>query len=114
MGRASKQKGKRGELELVRELRNLGILDARRSQQYCGTESSADIVGVPKLHIECKRSERLSIYDAYYQAVNDSGDSGDLPVLMHRRSHQPWLVIMAMDDWAKLYKAYAQHLENMW
>ena len=113
MGRASKQKGKRGELELAHELRKLGVPDARRSQQYCGTGSSADIVGVPKLHIECKRSEKLSIYNAYYQAVKDSGDSGDLPVLMNRRSHQPWLVIMSVDDWVKLYKAYAQHLENM-
>ena len=106
MGRASKQKGKRGELELARQLRKLDILDARRSQQYCGAESSADIVGAPMVHIECKRSERLSLYDAYNQAAKDTGDSGNLPVLVHRRSRLPWLTIMSLDDWIKFYKAY--------
>lgn len=106
MGQISKQKGKRGELELAHELRKLGVPNARRSQQFCGTESSADIVGAPLVHIECKRSERLSLYDAYNQAAKDTGDSGNLPVLIHRRSRVPWLTIMSLDDWIKLYKAY--------
>ena len=39
MGKTSRDKGKRGELELVAELRRLAFGSARRAHQYCGTES---------------------------------------------------------------------------
>lgn len=106
MGKASRNKGKRGELELSHELQHLGFQAAHRSQQYCGTNSSADVTGLPGIHIECKRTESLSVYSAYEQAVRDSAGASDLPVVMHRRSRRPWLVIMSLSDWAKLYRAY--------
>ena len=106
MGKASRNKGKHGELELSHTLQQLGFQTAHRSQQYCGTASSADVIGLPGVHIECKRSETLSVYAAYEQAVKDSVGSSDLPVVMHRRSRRPWLVIMSLSDWAKLYRAY--------
>ena len=95
MGKASRNKGKHGELELSHTLQQLGFQTAHRSQQYCGTPSSADVIGLPGVHIECKRSETLSVYAAYEQAVKDSVGSSDLPVVMHRRSRRPWLVIMS-------------------
>ena len=106
MGKTSREKGKRGELELVHELQRLGFPDAHRSQQYCGSASSADVLGVPGIHIECKRIEKLSLYNAYGQAVRDSAGSTDIPVVMHRQNNRPWLVIMGLDDWAKLYQAF--------
>lgn len=106
MGKASRSKGKRGELELSHELQRLGFQAAHRSQQYCGMASSADVIGLPSVHIECKRTESLSLYTAYEQAVRDSAGSSDLPVVMHRRSRRSWLVIMSLSDWAKLYRAY--------
>ena len=106
MGAASRNKGKRGELELSHMLQQFGFQTARRSQQYCGTASSADVTGLPDIHIECKRTESLSVYSAYEQAVRDSAGSSDLPVVMHRRSRRPWLVIMSLRDWAKFYRAY--------
>ena len=106
MGKTSREKGKRGELELVHELQRLGFPDAHRSQQYCGSASSADVLGLPGIHIECKRIEKLSLYNAYGQAVRDSAGSTDIPVVMHRQNNRPWLVIMSLDDWAKLYQAF--------
>lgn len=106
MGKTSREKGKRGELELVHELQRLGFPDAHRSQQYCGSASSADVLGLPGIHIECKRIEKLSLYNAYGQAVRDSAGSTDIPVVMHRQNNRPWLVIMGLDDWAKLYQAF--------
>ena len=42
----SRQKGKRGELELAQELRKLGAQGVRRTQQYCGrTGEAADLTG---------------------------------------------------------------------
>lgn len=108
MGKASREKGKQGERELAAELRRLGFDSARRAQQYCGAESSADVLGLEKVHIECKRCESLSIYKAMQQAMRDAGETQDIPLVMHRRSRQPWLVVMKIEDWAEMYQAYIQ------
>ena len=106
MGKFSRDKGKRGELELASSLRDFGFPDAHRSQQFCGSSSSADLLGVPGIHIEVKRCERLSIYDAYEQAVRDSEGTEDIPIVFHRRSGKPWLAILSLEDWAKIYEKY--------
>lgn len=98
----SRQKGKRGELELAKVLREHGY-DTRRGQQYSGTETSADVVGLPGIHIECKRVENLNVYNALTQAIRDTGESGDLPAVFHRKNNQPWLVTMRLDDWLKIF-----------
>ena len=63
----SNNKGKNGERELATILREYGY-DSRRGQQYCGSNGDADVVGLPGVHIECKRVERLNIYDAIEQS----------------------------------------------
>lgn len=105
MGKMSRDKGKRGELELVHRLLDLGFPGVHRAQQYCGSASSADVLGLPGIHPECKRTEALRIYDAMEQAVRDSKGTDDLPAVFHRRSKKPWLVIMRLEDWAVLYRA---------
>ena len=101
-----KQKGKRGELELVRKLKEYGF-DTRRSVQYNGKadDGQADLVGLPNIHIESKRVERLNLYDAMAQAIHDAKD-GELPTVFHRKNHSEWLVTMRLDDWMQLYKEY--------
>lgn len=108
MGKLSRNKGKRGELELSHALQKLGFPDARRSQQYCGSESSADVLGVPGIHPEAKRCEHLSLYTAYEQAARDSEGTGNMPVVFHRRSRHPWLAIMSLEDWSRIYKKYME------
>ena len=102
----SKQKGKRGELELVRKLKEYGF-DTRRSVQYNGKaeDGQADLVGLPNIHIESKRVERLNLYDAMAQAIHDAKD-GELPSVFHRKNHSEWLVTMRLQDWMQLYKEY--------
>ena len=73
MGKAQREKGKRGERELAGILREYGY-DTKRGQQYCGVAGNADVVGLPGIHIECKRVERLNIYDAIEQSKNDARD----------------------------------------
>ena len=99
----SRQKGKRGELELSHKLQEYGY-DTRRGQQYCGANGDADVVGLPNIHIECKRVQNLNIYNAIKQAQNDS-NSNELPAVFHRKDRQEWLVTMTLDDWMKIYKA---------
>ena len=55
----SKQKGKRGELELAKKLQEYGF-EARRGQQYSGIGGD-DVVGLEGVHIECKRVEPLGV-----------------------------------------------------
>lgn len=106
MGKMSRDKGKRGELELSHRLQDLGFADCHRAQQYCGSASSADILGLEMIHPECKRTEALRLYEAMDQAIRDSEGTDDLPAVFHRRSKRPWLVVMTLDDWAKLYRAF--------
>lgn len=101
-----KQKGAKGERELAKVLREHGYTNARRSQQYCGVNGDADIVeALPNIHIECKRVERLNLYDAMAQAKSDA-KGGKLPAVFHRKNRSKWLVTMELDDFMKIYKEY--------
>lgn len=98
----SKQKGARGERELSSKLKEYGY-KTRRGQQYCGANGDADVVGLPGIHIECKRVERLNIYDAISQAMADKKEN-ELGAVFHRKDRSEWLVTMTLDEWMKLYK----------
>lgn len=98
----SKQKGARGERELAKVLRAHGF-KTRRGQQYCGANGDADVVGLPNIHIECKRVERLNLYDAIAQAKSDAKQD-EIPVVMHRKDKCDWLVTMSLDDFIEIYK----------
>lgn len=98
----SRAKGAAGERELAKLLRERGYT-ARRGQQYSGANGDADVVGLPGVHIECKRVERLNVYEAMAQARRDARP-GETPVVMHRKNRQPWLVTMDIDDWLKMYE----------
>lgn len=107
----SKAKGKAGELELSHKLQELGF-ETRRTAQYNGKEqgSLADLVGIPTIHIECKRNERLNIFEAYHQAERDS--NGETPAVFHRKNREPWLVTMSLEDWALREHAYIKENNN--
>jgi len=102
MGSMSKNKGKRGELECAAELRRLFGVDARRGQQFHGGSDSPDAVAdIPGVHIEVKRTERLSLYPAMRQAVRDAG-ADKVPIVFHRQNHEDWLVIIRLNDLPEL------------
>lgn len=97
----SRNKGAAGERELASKLRDYGY-KARRGQQYCGANGDADVVGLPGIHIECKRVEKLNLYDAMAQSVHDSKE-GEKPAVFHRKNNHEWLVTLRLDDFMKLY-----------
>ena len=100
----SRSKGKRGELEAAKLLKDFGY-DARRGQQFSGANGDPDIVGLPGIHIEVKRVEKLNIEKAVEQSCLDA-KLGELPIVLHRKNRQPWLVTMTFLDWMNLYKAW--------
>ena len=105
----SKQKGKRGELELVRKLKEYGF-GTRRSVQYNGKadDGQADLVGLDGIHIESKRVERLNIYDAIAQAKHDA-KADELPTVFHRKNNAKWLVTMELNSWMELYREFYEN-----
>lgn len=98
----SRQKGARGERELAAVLREHGF-ECRRGQQYSGANGDADVVGLPGVHIECKRVESLNIHKAIEQAKRDAREN-ELPAVFHRKNGKPWLVTMTLEDWMKIFK----------
>lgn len=97
----SRRKGAAGERELANKLKDYGY-KSRRGQQYCGANGDADVVGLPGIHIECKRVEKLNLYDAMAQSVREARE-GEIPAVFHTKNNCEWLVTLRMDDFMKLY-----------
>lgn len=102
----SRSKGKRGELEAAHILQEYGY-DARRGQQFAGINGDADVVGLPGIHLEIKRVEKLNLDAAMAQSVRDARED-EIPVVMHRKNRASWLVTMTFDEWMKLYQAWEE------
>lgn len=100
----SRNKGARGERELARKLREYGY-GCRRGQQYSGANGDADVVGLPGVHIECKRVEKLNLYDAMAQAKRDARP-GEKPVVFWRRNNHKWLMVTEIDDGMEFYREW--------
>lgn len=102
-GKRSQRKGADGERELASILQQHGYECDRGGSLTFG--EVPDITGLPGIHIEVKRVERLNVGEAMEQAIRDSGRMQDgIPALFHRRNRKPWLVTMRLTDWIKLYK----------
>jgi hypothetical protein len=100
-GKTSKAKGKRGELECAAEFRAYFSCNARRGVQYHGGADSPDVItDIPGLHIEAKRTERLSLYSAKEQSSKDAGE--DVPVVWHKANRKKSLFACYMEDLPRL------------
>lgn len=104
----SKTKGKVGEREFSKFLRDHGI-EARRGQQFRGSPESPDVITSldNRFHFEVKRVERLNVPKAYQQAANDSGEH-QRPVVAHRRNREPWLVTISGETFCELLEGFLE------
>lgn len=93
MGRASREKGQRGERECAAELAALLNVAARRGVQFHGGPDSPDVVIDAAIHVEAKRVESLQLYPAVEQATADA-PAGRVPIVWHRRNNKPSVVIV--------------------
>ena len=110
----SKKKGKNYELEVSKNLKELGYPDVKRSVQYCGNNTdsnNADLIGLDGIHIECKHYNNTGFkYEWLEQAVRDSSNSANLPAVFHRINNKKTVVTMRLEDWVKLYDEYFKNL----
>lgn len=111
IGKASKAKGARFELEVAHYFRDHGYPDAHRTAQHCGkTGDAGDIEGVEGLHIECKHVEKLNLYNAYHQSVRDNNakNNGDIPIVVHKKNRETVMVSLSLDDFIKIFSTYSK------
>ena len=102
MGKSSQRKGAAGERELAALLSAAGYECQRGGSLSFG--EIPDVLGLPGIHIEVKRVEKLNVGEAMEQAIRDSDRMLDgMPAIFHRRNRKPWLVTMRLEDWLKLY-----------
>ena len=101
MGRSSQRKGADGERELADLLRAYGYNVQRGGSLTYG--SVPDLIGLPGIHVECKRVERLDLSAAIAQAARDAERFHDgVPVVIHRQNRRPWLVTMMLPDFLQM------------
>lgn len=108
MGKFSRDKGARFELEVAGWFRDYGY-NATRSAQHCGkTGQASDVIGVTGLHIECKHCEKMHLYDWMSQADRDTKAEGkdNIPVVIHKANYRAPLVTMHFEDFIKIYREW--------
>lgn len=100
MPKMSRDKGKRGEREVINQLQEIldrvrtrrglprMLLERNLLQAHLG---GCDMFGLEWLALEVKRQEYISVEPWWRQTVEQAGPK-QTPVLVWRASHQPWRV----------------------
>lgn len=106
----SRQKGKRGELDLCHALKAVMGWTARRSQQFCGDSGDSDVVieEHPSLFIECKLVQALNLTAVMKLAVEQAQEK--LPAVFHRRDREEWLVTIRLIDLPRLVQTLTSEM----
>ena len=70
----------------------------------------ADCEGLPGIHIEVKRVEKLNIDEALEQAIRDLKAKKEkrIPVVFHRKNRKPWKATMLFEDWVEIYRFWLE------
>ncbi|MEM9067163.1 MAG: hypothetical protein AAGE52_01615 [Myxococcota bacterium] len=104
MSRSSRDKGKRGELEVVAAFKEIGAPAYRSgSAQRASGSKVADVEGTA-FWVEVCRSAGTSHFAKMRQAVRDRDIAEDprMPVVFKRQDRGEWLVTMRAEDWMRL------------
>jgi Holliday junction resolvase len=88
----ARNKGKRGEREIVKVLEGYGYA-ARRGFQSRGGKEEPDVISNFPFRIEVKYCQTLNIYKAFEQVNLDNPD-GNNNIVVFRRNGQPWRVAL--------------------
>ena len=100
-GRGARNKGAAGEREVAKILTdNLGFVVKRNLSQ---SRDGADDITIQKFRVEVKRQETLAI-DKWSTQVEACSNPGEVPVVIYRRSGQPWRVCLLLDDFIPMLR----------
>ena len=85
----SRNKGRSGEQEIARTLRDELGLEVTRNWQQQAAQGGVDIIGVPGWAIEVKRAKQWS-NEWWTQTAAQAARTGDDPVLLYRLDYKTW------------------------
>jgi len=102
-GAASRRKGRTGEAELRSIFHTAGATVHAGQRNLVGEcDLLVTIRGSSeRLHVECKRQERLRLPEWLAQAAKDASPDA-APVVVFRQSHGRWYAALALDDLLRL------------
>jgi len=107
----SRQKGKRGELEVVHLLKSYGF-EARRGQQFKGTEDSPDVIHSMKgFFIEVKLRQAFNLHATIHQADMEAADN-ESALVFHRKNGEAWLVTMYAEDFLEIIAGLSDGIQT--
>ena len=111
MGKASRDKGKRGEREARDVVRSMWRSpNCIRSAQVSGSFASDLMYGPEGLHLEVKRYARIAAVRWLEQAQNDS--KGDVPVVLFKEDRGEWYIAMPIDRSEEFSRTLIKHLDG--
>jgi Holliday junction resolvase len=93
VSKAQRDKGLRGELEVKQIFADAGF-DVR---SFEGQGDNLVIDGSRLLHLEVKRQETLKM-DLWSRQAETECSSGAVPLVVYRRSREPWRVSLRLED----------------
>jgi Holliday junction resolvase len=105
VGKASRDKGKKGEREVANMFTNLGLKARRMAPMQAQKKApEADVaLEVEGFHVEVKRREKISIQQ-WMREVEAKAHPLEVPVCAFRSNGEPWRVCMPLEDFADLLK----------
>lgn len=106
MGRPQREKGKRGERLAAKALSDLGYASSRGVQFHGGPDSPDLRTSIEGIHFEVKFVEREQVRTWMRQASEESG--GKVPVLLHKRSRDQWLLTVPLERINELAQRLAE------
>ena len=111
MGKASRDKGKRGEREARDQVRMLWNSGPRciRAAQSCGAFSADILNALPSSHVEVKRYARISSTRFLEQAIADAQED-ELPLVLMREDNGMWLLLLRLSDSPEFSKRLVRQL----
>ena len=104
MSKLSRTKGKNGELEFIKIIKEVYPLAARELSQYQET-LGRDVKNTKPFCIQVKRNKaRPAVEKALIEATKSTDLQYDIPVAAHRGDKGTWIISMYIGDWMDLIK----------
>lgn len=101
-GRSSRNKGARGEREMIAVLQPIvdrvcdecgqPRFEIRRNYTQRFQAKECDLIGIPWMSFEVKRVENLSGMGGWWRQTLKATREGQVPVLFYRQNHKGWKV----------------------
>lgn len=101
----SKDKGSRYERHIAKKIREYGY-EAERGCQHAGGKDSPDVkCSMKGIHWECKKVEKLNIWNALKQSKRDAGED-EIPAVVFSRNREDDYVAVPFSDFMRMYRCY--------